>query len=134
MTIGTALTPSLPSALPAVPAPDLAAAKAYARADKSKATRRAYAGDYAAFCAWCAHRSVAALPAIRRKRSRPFSHSRLDVASSPRPLAAAWQQSCTPTNLSVTSSLDQRGTCQGDHARHPPQRRHSPHSQDACDR
>jgi len=63
MTIGTALTPSAPAALPAVPAPDLAAAKAYARADKSKATRRAYAGDYAAFCAWCAHRGVAALPA-----------------------------------------------------------------------
>ena len=63
MTIGNALTPSAPAALPAVPAPDLAAAKAYARADKSKATRRAYACDYAAFCAWCAHRGVAALPA-----------------------------------------------------------------------
>ena len=63
MTIGTALTPSAPAALPAVPAADLAAAKAYARADKSKATRRAYAGDYAAFCAWCADRGVAALPA-----------------------------------------------------------------------
>ena len=63
MTTGTAITPSAPAALPAVPAPDLAAAKAYARADKSKATRRAYAGDYAAFCAWCAHRGVAALPA-----------------------------------------------------------------------
>ena len=47
----------------AVPAADLAAAKAYARADKSEATRRAYAGDYKAFCAWCADRGVAALPA-----------------------------------------------------------------------
>ena len=63
MTIGTALTPSAPATQPAVPAADLDAAKAFARADKSKATRRAYAGDYAAFCAWCADRGVVALPA-----------------------------------------------------------------------
>jgi site-specific recombinase XerD len=63
MTTGTAIARSAPAALPAVPAADLAAAKAYARADKSSATRRAYGGDYAVFCTWCADRGVVALPA-----------------------------------------------------------------------
>lgn len=63
MTTGTALVPLYPAPLPAVPQADLAAAVAYAQADKAEATRRAYAGDYAAFGVWCSDRGVAALPA-----------------------------------------------------------------------
>lgn len=57
----TALTRSKPTALPAA---NLDAAKTYARADKSEATRRAYAADFRAFCAWCGDRGVEALPAM----------------------------------------------------------------------
>jgi site-specific recombinase XerD len=63
MTTGTALSPLNPAGLPAVPEADLAAAVAYAKADKAESTRRAYKGDYAAFCAWCSDRGVAPLPA-----------------------------------------------------------------------
>ena len=63
MATGTTLTPLDPTTLPAVPQADLAAAVAYAKADKAEATRRAYAGDYAAFGMWCADRGVASLPA-----------------------------------------------------------------------
>jgi site-specific recombinase XerD len=63
MTTGTALTPLDAAGPPAVPQADLAAAVAYAKADKAEATRRAYVGDYAAFGAWCSDRGVASLPA-----------------------------------------------------------------------
>ena len=63
MTSETALTPLDPTGVAAVPQADLAEAVAYAKADKAKATRRAYAGDYAGFGAWCSDRGMASLPA-----------------------------------------------------------------------
>jgi hypothetical protein len=59
-----ALIPIASSALPALLAPDLDKAADLARQEKAKATRRAYKSDFAIFEAWCASRSVSALPAI----------------------------------------------------------------------
>ena len=58
-----ALIPVASSAVPALLAPDLDKAADLARQEKAKATRRAYRSDFAIFEAWCASRSVSALPA-----------------------------------------------------------------------
>jgi hypothetical protein len=42
-------------------APDLAAAVRFAKAEKSPATRKAYATDYRLFCQWC--EALAPMPA-----------------------------------------------------------------------
>jgi site-specific recombinase XerD len=44
-------------------AAELADAAAYAEAEKSAATRRAYRSDFNLFCAWCESKRAAALPA-----------------------------------------------------------------------
>jgi hypothetical protein len=44
-------------------APDLAAAVRFAKAEKSPATRKAYATDYRLFCQWCEPRSLCPMPA-----------------------------------------------------------------------
>jgi site-specific recombinase XerD len=49
--------------LPATARIDLVDAAAYARADKSPATRRAYASDFQIFRAWCEAKDLLALPA-----------------------------------------------------------------------
>ena len=54
--------PNLPALVPDF-SDALASAEAYARAESSEATRRAYAGDFSAFVAWCARVQAAALPA-----------------------------------------------------------------------
>src|SRR5712691_5513487 len=61
---GTALVglPVAPGAL-TVPAVEVEAAAAYAKAEKAAATRRAYKTDFAIFQAWCADRGASALPA-----------------------------------------------------------------------
>jgi len=46
-----------------VPAVEVEAAAAYAKAEKAVATRRAYQTDFAIFQAWCANRGASALPA-----------------------------------------------------------------------
>jgi len=61
--MSNALTISQPVDLPAVPAPDVAAAVNYARAEKAPATRRAYETDFYLFSAWCDANGVSALPA-----------------------------------------------------------------------
>jgi hypothetical protein len=48
---------------PALPAVDLEIAKDFAVASKAAATRRAYRKDFARFTAWCAERSLSAIPA-----------------------------------------------------------------------
>jgi site-specific recombinase XerD len=57
----------LPDSLPPPALPDLGPevdrARAFARAARAEATRRAYAADWACFAAWCATRNVDALPA-----------------------------------------------------------------------
>ena len=58
-----ALIPVASSAVPALLAPDLDKAADLARQEKAKGTRRAYRTDFAIFEAWCASRSVSALPA-----------------------------------------------------------------------
>jgi site-specific recombinase XerD len=50
--------------LPALLAPDLAKAADLARQEKSEATRRAYASDFATFERWCAARGISALPSL----------------------------------------------------------------------
>jgi site-specific recombinase XerD len=50
-------------ALPAALRPELEEAAAYARAEKSEATRRAYRSDFELFRSWCETRRVPALPA-----------------------------------------------------------------------
>jgi site-specific recombinase XerD len=52
----------LPRAL-TVPAAEVEAAAAFAKAEKAAGTRRAYKTDFASFQAWCADRSASALPA-----------------------------------------------------------------------
>jgi site-specific recombinase XerD len=47
----------------AILAPDLERAAGYVLQEKSQSTRRAYAGDWRFFEAWCASRGVSALPA-----------------------------------------------------------------------
>jgi site-specific recombinase XerD len=49
--------------VPAALAPDLAAAVNYAKAEKSPATRKAYATDFRLFKQWCDGKGAAALPA-----------------------------------------------------------------------
>jgi site-specific recombinase XerD len=49
-----------PAALAAI---DMDAARDFVRAEKADATRRAYAGDWRTFTAWCAERAATALPA-----------------------------------------------------------------------
>jgi site-specific recombinase XerD len=49
--------------VPALPVDDLELVKDFARAEKAPATRQAYRSDFASFCAWCAGRGVASLPA-----------------------------------------------------------------------
>jgi site-specific recombinase XerD len=52
------------SALPSADlAPDLQAALRFAKAEKSTATRRAYATDYRLFCQWCEARALSPMPA-----------------------------------------------------------------------
>ncbi len=51
-------------ALPAPLGPELEEAAAYARAEKSEATRRAYRSDFALFRSWCEDKAVSALPAV----------------------------------------------------------------------
>jgi len=59
----TALTVISDVTLPAALGPDLAAAIDLAKAEKAASTRKAYGTDFRLFEAWCATRSVAALPA-----------------------------------------------------------------------
>jgi site-specific recombinase XerD len=59
---GTALVP-ISTGTVALPAPELAAAATYARAEKSAATLRAYGSDFAIFRAWCTERQLEPLPA-----------------------------------------------------------------------
>src|SRR5207302_4243514 len=53
--------PVAPGAL-TVPAVEVEAAAAYAKAEKAPATRRAYKTDFVIFQAWCAERGANALP------------------------------------------------------------------------
>ena len=48
---------------PALPAADVEAAAAYAKAEKAVGTRQAYKTDFAIFRTWCADRGASALPA-----------------------------------------------------------------------
>lgn len=50
-------------AMPATLRPEVEEAAAYARAEKSEATRRAYRSDFALFRSWCEAKRVPALPA-----------------------------------------------------------------------
>jgi len=59
----TALTVISDVTLPAALGPDLAAAIDLAKAEKAASTRKAYGTDFRLFEAWCATRSVAAMPA-----------------------------------------------------------------------
>lgn len=52
----------------------LDSAAAYAAAEKSEATRRAYARDFAHFRAWCESRSVIALPATIETAAAYLAH------------------------------------------------------------
>ena len=52
-----------PCSIPAALAPDLAAAVDYAKAEKSPATRKAYATDFRLFKSWCDGKGAQALPA-----------------------------------------------------------------------
>src|SRR5215471_919563 len=49
--------------LPALPAADIDRATAFAKQDKTPATRQAYRSDFSIFRVWCMARSVSALPA-----------------------------------------------------------------------
>jgi site-specific recombinase XerD len=59
---------------PAEASVSLESAAAYAAAEKSEATRRAYAGDFADFRAWCESRSVSALPAAIETAAAYLAH------------------------------------------------------------
>jgi site-specific recombinase XerD len=48
---------------PSLPVSEVEAASTYARAEKAKATQRAYKSDFAIFRAWCAERNASPLPA-----------------------------------------------------------------------
>jgi Phage integrase, N-terminal SAM-like domain len=52
-----------PCSVPAALAPDLAAAMNYAKAEKSPATRKAYATDFRLFKEWCDGKGAQSLPA-----------------------------------------------------------------------
>lgn len=52
-----------PPALPAIVHAEMDAARGFALAEKSPATRRAYRSDFAGFTAWCDARGLVALPA-----------------------------------------------------------------------
>ena len=52
------------NAVPALPVADIELAQDFARAEKSKATRRAYSSDFAIFRTWCDERRLCALPAL----------------------------------------------------------------------
>jgi hypothetical protein len=59
-------------------APDLQVALRFAKAEKSLATRKAYATDYRLFCQWCEARALSPMPAnaesvaayVGRRRAR----------------------------------------------------------------
>jgi site-specific recombinase XerD len=55
--------PPMALGAPSLPAADVEAAAAYAKAEKAVGTRRAYKTDFAIFRAWCADRGASALPA-----------------------------------------------------------------------
>lgn len=56
-------SPALPGPLLSGPEAEIDRARAFARAARADATRRAYAADWACFAAWCGQRNVDALPA-----------------------------------------------------------------------
>lgn len=60
--------------VPAVLAPDLEAAVSFAKAEKSKATRRAYETDFRLFSAWCEGKQTSALPAAPETVAAYLAH------------------------------------------------------------
>jgi hypothetical protein len=71
------------TALPALPAEDIARAVEFARQDKAESTRRAYRSDFAAFTAWCTggprgdgRGSPRHDPAQQDRSGRPGRHDR----------------------------------------------------------
>src|SRR4051812_16636902 len=61
-----------PAGLPM--APELAAAVTFAKAEKSKATRRAYGTDFKLFRAWCDGKQANALPAFPETVAAYLAH------------------------------------------------------------
>ena len=61
--MSNALAAIAPPALPAIVHAEMDAARGFALAEKSPATRRAYRSDFLGFTAWCNTRGLVALPA-----------------------------------------------------------------------
>ncbi len=71
-TLTTLAAGALPA--PADLAPDLEAALRFAKAEKSPATRRAYATDYRLFCRWCEARGLSPMPAATETVAAYLAH------------------------------------------------------------
>ena len=60
----TTLVPIAPSAMAVTVQAEMDAARSFAMAEKSEATRRAYRSDFEIFTAWCSARGVDSMPAV----------------------------------------------------------------------
>ncbi|MVT52519.1 tyrosine-type recombinase/integrase [Bradyrhizobium yuanmingense] len=63
------------AAVPAAIAPELAAAVAFAKAEKAPATRKAYGTDFRLFRAWCEEKRAEALPALPETVAAYLAHA-----------------------------------------------------------
>jgi site-specific recombinase XerD len=69
-----------PAHVPAALAPELAAAVAYAKAEKAPATRKAYETDFRLFGAWCEAKSAGVLPALPETVAAYLAHGAAEGA------------------------------------------------------
>ncbi|WP_439365494.1 site-specific integrase [Bradyrhizobium sp. DASA03005] len=72
--------PADASAVPVAIAPELAAAVAFAKAEKAPATRKAYETDFRLFRAWCESRGASALPANPETLAAYLAHGAAEGA------------------------------------------------------
>ena len=98
------------------------AARTFAMAEKSDATRRAYRSDFAIFTAWCGARGVASLPATPQT-VQVFLASQAIGKTKASTLGRRVAAIRYAHKLAGHRAADELGTGQGRAARHPPHHR-----------
>ena len=124
------LGPALPGTLTTA---EIDATMAYAEAEKSLATRAAYASDWRDFAAWCASRGATALPAHVGIVAAYLSGLADQRPQGQHHRPAGRRHRLPPQDRRPRAADRQRGR-EGGAARHPPDHRHGQAGQGAGDR